>query len=67
MNEPIVSRQLISEQAHESARVWVANPDMPIPTNPYPAGSVAARCWKVDFERWLLAESADCDDCERSA
>jgi hypothetical protein len=65
MNEPNVSRESISEQAHEAARSWVANPRMPKPVNPYPAATDAARRWKADFERWLLAESAP--DAEGSA
>jgi hypothetical protein len=58
MPEPIVSREAISEQAREAARAWVANPKLPKPANPYPFGSDAAKAWKADFERWLLAESA---------
>jgi hypothetical protein len=65
MDHDVVSRERISEQAREAARSWVANPKLPKPANPYPQGSDAARCWKADFERWLLAESAWCDDCER--
>jgi hypothetical protein len=65
MNQPIVSRELISEQAHEAARSWVANPRMPKPANPYPPFSDAALIWKAQLERWLLAESAP--DGESSA
>jgi hypothetical protein len=65
MNEPNVSRESISEQAHEAARSWVANPRMPKPANPYLAGSEAAKVWHAQFERWLLAESVP--DGESSA
>jgi hypothetical protein len=51
-------REIISEQAHEAARSWVANPKMPKPANRYPEGTEAAKVWKAAFERYLLAESA---------
>jgi hypothetical protein len=54
----IVSRETISEQAREAARIWVANPKMPKPLNPYPPGTDAARVFHAQFERWLLVESA---------
>lgn len=61
MDTNIVKRETISEQAREAAGSWVANPRMPKPANPYPAGSDAAKAWKVAFERWLLAESDDAE------
>lgn len=63
MAEQIVSREAISEQAREAARSWVANPRMPKPANPYPAGSDAAQAFQASFQRWLLWESSpDAED-----
>jgi hypothetical protein len=58
MDTNIQSRELISEQARKAAKAWVANPKLPKPANPYPAGSEAAKAWQAQFQRWLLAESA---------
>lgn len=51
MNEPIISRETLSEQAKESAIAA----DMGKPAvNPYEPGTAAAAAWQASFYRWVM-------------
>lgn len=63
MTEQIISRQLISEQAHEAALTWKTGRK---PPNPFPMGSAASAVWRASFERWLLLETSE-EGCEGAA
>lgn len=56
MNEQIVSREEISNQARGAALAFV-NTGVP-QKNVHPEGTAAAAAWKASYERWLLALTA---------
>lgn len=56
MPEPVLTREAVATLADHAARVAaITGRDQ---ANPFPAGSDAAACWKVDYERYLQMHSA---------
>jgi hypothetical protein len=56
MNEPIVSREFIAQQADDAARE-MARTGQPA-RNPYPPETAAAAAWKASLQRQLLWHTA---------
>jgi hypothetical protein len=55
MNEPILSRQAIAEDADRAAQRCVqSGAEQP---NPHPEGTEAAACWRNAYLRYLLLHS----------
>lgn len=64
MNEPVISRTAISEDARNAAERSIAH-DVPQP-NPHIPGSAAHAAWAADYARWRLALIAG-EDTEAGA
>lgn len=65
MGEPIVSRERIARTADAAAARTAASGC--IEHNPFPADTAAHRCWKADYERYLLVHSSVTEDEEGGA
>jgi hypothetical protein len=64
MNEPVISRTAISDDARNAAERSIAHGvDQP---NPYVPGSAAHAAWAADYARWRLALIAG-EDTEAGA
>lgn len=64
MNDPILSRQSISEDAKLAAERCITTHAQQV--NPHLDGTDAHAQWRADYCRWLLALSAE-EGCEGSA
>ena len=64
MNEPVISRTAISDDARRAAERSIAH-DVPQP-NPHIPGSAAHAAWAADYARWRLALIAG-EDTETGA
>jgi hypothetical protein len=59
VNEPIVSREQIAEQAAADAREWIRAGRKGAVQNPFPALSTAAKLFDVALQRYLAGERED--------
>lgn len=64
MNEPVISRTAISDDARRAAERSIAH-DVPQP-NPHIHGTAAHAAWAADYARWRLALIAG-EDTEAGA
>jgi hypothetical protein len=55
MNDPVIRRELIAEQAEQAALSAAAGRT---PTNPYPPDTDAALEWQATFERFTTQHSS---------